>query len=340
MVTVRLEGVHVVRVRLASGPRAYHYAWRGGPRLKGAPGSPEYLASYNAAYEARKGGVKGTLKEVIVKFKRSPKYSKLGAHTLRAYKRHLDEIDTKWGTMPLAALDDPDVRKRFLAWRDAMAATPRTADMAIGVLKTLLGWAHEYVLIKSNQAAEISRLHRVDKSDSIWTENDLTLFRKRASKELAWAVELAICTGLRQGDLIRLAWNHEEDGAFVVRTSKRGRGVTIPITRTCRALLGRIERRGPIILTTHRGKRPWTADGLRASFAKACAGPEGEVSIDRTFHDLRRTAATALVAAGLDSGQVASIMGWSEADVEAMKRKYVSRAAIVSAVLAKLEKGG
>jgi integrase len=332
MVVVRLKGAHVVK----AGGREYHYAWRGGPRLSGAPGSAEYLASFNAAHAARKAPVTGTLKEVLVRYRASPAFTKLGVHTMRAYEKHLNTLEAKWGTMPLAALDDPNVRKRFLAWRDSMATTPRTADMAIGVLKRVLGWAEERVYVTSNQATPIGRLHRADKADAIWTADDVTAFLKVASKELAWAVELAAFTGLRQSDLIRLAWNHQEGDAFVLRTAKRGRHVTIPITAGCTALMARIEKRGPVILTTQRGKRPWTADGLRSSFGKACK----DAGVSRTFHDLRRTAATGLLAAGVEAPQVAMIMGWSEADVEAMKRKYVSRAAVVSAVLAKLEKGG
>ena len=42
-----------VRKRLASGQVVeYHYAWRGGPRLAGEPGSAEYLRSLLAAHEA------------------------------------------------------------------------------------------------------------------------------------------------------------------------------------------------------------------------------------------------------------------------------------------------
>lgn len=346
MVTVQLKGCHVVKRKLATGEVAeYHYAWRGGPRLEGKPGSAAYIASFSAAHAARKAPVAGTLKDIITRYKASPAYTKLGAHTTRAYAAHLDEIDRRWGTMERAVLEEADVRNHWLAWRDSMSATPRKADMAIGVLKHMLEWAREYVLVSSNQAQPISRLHSVDKSDDIWTAADIALFEARASKELVWALELAICTGLRQGDLIKLAWNHEEDGAFVIRTSKRGRGVTVPITPACRALLKRIERRGPIILTTHRGKTPWTTDGLRASFAAAKAGPLGddgkptEKPITRTFHDLRRTACTALLCAGLDDTHVAMIMSWTLANVEAMKRRYVSRKAIIKAVLAKLEKG-
>lgn len=45
MVTVQLKHIHVVRSKLRDGWTEYHYAWRGGPRLKGEPGSPEYVAS-------------------------------------------------------------------------------------------------------------------------------------------------------------------------------------------------------------------------------------------------------------------------------------------------------
>lgn len=331
MVTVRLSGVHVVR----SGGRPYHYAWRGGPRLVGEPGSPEYMKAYAAAHAARKAPVTGTLKQVLTAYRASPAFLGLGAHTKRAYEKHLNTIEAKWATLPLVALDDPQIRKRFIDWRDSMAANPRTADMAVGVLKRLLGWAEERVYVTSNQAAPIGRLHHADKSDDIWTADDVAAFLRHASRELTWAVELALHTGLRQSDLIRLAWNHESEGAFGYRTSKRGRFVTIPITPGCRALLSRIPKRGPLILTTARGKRPWTADGLRSSFGKVCKA----AGIKRTFHDLRRTACTTLLAAGLDASQVALVMGWPETNVEAMKRKYVSRAAVVAAVLAKLEKG-
>lgn len=330
MVVVRLRGVHVVR----SKGKAYHYAWRGGDRLTGEPGSPEYMRCYEAAHAKRKAPVTGTLKEVLTRYRASPAFTKLGVHTKRAYETHLNTIDAKWGSLPLAALDDPNVRRHFVDWRDSMASTPRTADMAIGVLKKLLSWAEERVFVTSNQAKPIGRLHRADKSDAIWTADDVAAFLKHSSKELTWAVELALHTGLRQSDLIRLGWNHRDGQAFGYRTSKRGKYVTIPITAACESLLGRIEKRGPVILSTQRGKRPWTADGLRASFGEACR----KAGVKRTFHDLRRTAATTLLAAGIEASQVAVIMGWAEDDVEAMKRKYVSRAAVVAAVLAKLQK--
>ena len=45
MVRVDLKGL----VKVVAKGRTYYYAWRGGPRLRGEPGSPEFVASYNEA---------------------------------------------------------------------------------------------------------------------------------------------------------------------------------------------------------------------------------------------------------------------------------------------------
>ena len=50
MVRVRLKGVNFATKCLADGTlRKYWYAWRGGPLLRGEPGTPEFVPSYNAA---------------------------------------------------------------------------------------------------------------------------------------------------------------------------------------------------------------------------------------------------------------------------------------------------
>src|SRR5262245_25607623 len=49
MIKVDIRGIAKVR----SKGRTYWYAWRGGPRLRGEPGSPELLQSYNEAIERR-----------------------------------------------------------------------------------------------------------------------------------------------------------------------------------------------------------------------------------------------------------------------------------------------
>jgi len=47
---VHLKGINSYTAKLADGTkRTYWYAWKGGPRLQGEPGTPEFIASYNEA---------------------------------------------------------------------------------------------------------------------------------------------------------------------------------------------------------------------------------------------------------------------------------------------------
>ena len=50
MVRINLKGI----ARVTAKGRTYWYAWRGGPRLCGDPGSPEFVQSYNEAIENRR----------------------------------------------------------------------------------------------------------------------------------------------------------------------------------------------------------------------------------------------------------------------------------------------
>jgi len=332
VVTVRLKGIHTVRAKGST----YHYAWRGGPRLPGAPGSPEFVCAYQEAHASRKAPRTGRLRDAITAYKASAAFGALSDHTARAYRAHLDLIDAEFGDTSFKVLEDKRFRGDAVDWRDTMRKSPRAADYAIGTFKRLLDFAYDRGLVETNVLEKVKRLHRSDRSDSIWTAGEMAAFNAAASKELRWAVALAVHTALRQSDLIGLTWSAFDGTSFIDRTSKSRRDVLIPAGPDCRKLMAGIARRHLIILTTERGHRPWTADGLRSSFGKACK----RAGVNRTFHDLRRTAATHLLCAGVEGAKVAMIMGWSEDEIEALKRKYVSRAAVVAAVLAQLEKGG
>jgi hypothetical protein len=51
MVKVGIDLKGIVRIRTKSG--TYYYAWRHGPRLRGEPGSPEFMRDYGKAKQQR-----------------------------------------------------------------------------------------------------------------------------------------------------------------------------------------------------------------------------------------------------------------------------------------------
>ena len=267
---VQLKGIHRVRWRLASGEFAiYYYAWRGGPRLIGKPGSPEFMRSYNEAVASRRLPAQGKLFTLIAEFRASSEYSSLSDATKRAYTAYLRMIEAEFGNMPIEALSDPEVRGEFKRWRDGMADTPRKADYAWTTLARVLSVAHDRGRIPVNPCQRGGRLYEADRTEKVWTEDDIARLLAVASPNFAMAALLALWTGQRQGDLLRLPWS-AYDGKYIrLRQSKTGRRVTIPVSRHLKTILDNADRISTQILTNAHG-RPWTSDGFRASWKKLC----------------------------------------------------------------------
>jgi integrase len=331
---VHLKGIHRVHRRLATGKiRTHWYAWRGGPPLTGRPGSSEFIQSYTEAHAARRKPAEGRFSTLIAEFKASSEYLGLSDTTKRAYTSYLKMIE---GNMPIEVLSDSRVRGEFKAWRDQMADKPRKADYAWTTLTRVLSVAKDRGRIPVNHCERGGRLYQADRTDKLWTESDLARLLSVASPEMELIVLLALGTGQRQGDLLRLRWS-DYDGTYIrLRQSKTGQAIVVRIGGLLKAGLDATQRRGPMLLTNTRG-RPWTSDGFRTSWAKLCqrAGIN-----DLTFHDLRGSAVTRLALAGATPQEIAGVTGHSLRDVSTiLDRHYLGdRAALAENAIRRLER--
>ena len=333
---VRLKGIHSVTRNLASGERAiYYYAWRGGPRLAGEPGSPQFLRSYEAAYRNRREPDRSLFRSIISGYKDSPEFKLLRERTRADYLQQISKIESAFGDLPLDALEDLRVSREFLDWRDSLASSPRQADYAWMVLMRIISWGRGRGLTTYRPPERVKRLYHADRSDKIWTEADIADFLAVAPQQLQWALVMALETGQRQGDLLALAWN-QFDGTWIrLRQSKTGRQVAVPVTRRLRAVLDVMPRTSPVILTNSRG-RPWYPNAFRKAWGRASrkAG-----ITDLHFHDFRGTAITRLSEAECTPQEIATITGHSLRDVSAIMDKYSARTEkIAIAAIAKLER--
>jgi integrase len=327
MVTIDIKGLHRVR----SKGTIYWYAWRGGPRLAGEPGTPEFLAAYNEAIANRSAPDNNRFRSLISLYRASADYKKLSDSTRRNWGPWLDRIAEHFGELRIAQFGRSDkIRPVIRKWRARYAETPRTADYGMQVLSRVLSYAVDPLgKLASNPCEGIKQLYSSDRSEIIWTDADVAQLKQHCSIEVANAVDLAAHTGLRAGDLLRLSWSHVGEDAIVLTTgkSRHRREAIIPIYDELRAVLARIPQRSPIILTNTR-RRPWTVNGLSSSFgdAKKLTWPNGD---DLHFHDLRGTAATKFYLAGLAVREIAEIMAWEEETVERIIRRYVARGAAI-----------
>ncbi len=141
-------------------------------------------------------------------------------------------------------------------------------------------------------------------------------------------------SGIARIDLSRLRWSDIDDHSIQYNRSKTGELATVPIYPAIRAVLDDTPRRAPIVFTNTRGK-PWTTDGLGTAFQKA--KKKARIT-ELRFHDLRGSAVTYLYTEGLSDLEVADIVGWSEESVRQIKKRYVSRKAVASALIERLKR--
>lgn len=314
---VLLKGVHKVRYKTKSGAIAhYYYAWRGGPRIEAEPGTAAFIAAYQAAHANKRAPAGNTFRDLIAGYKASSEFTSLKHVTRSTYLRYIALIEDEFGTLPIEALADIRIRGEFKSWRDRMGDQPRKADLAWSVLARILSVAHDHGKIASNPCERGGRLYRSDRREAVWGEADIARFLEHAPEHMAHALILAIWTGQRQGDLLRLTWSAYDGTHLSIRQSKTGARVHIPVTVELRTLLDRLRRAADesaeavaavTVLTNSRG-RPWTADGFKTTWGRSAtkAGIEG-----LTFHDLRGSAVVRLARAGCSIPEIAAITGHS-----------------------------
>lgn len=140
---VRLKGINSKTKTLSDGTkRTYWYAWKGGPRIEGEPGTPQFMASYNAAVSAKAKPAQGVILTVMQEFQASDAFLSLADSTKRDYVRYIKLIETEFGDFPLSALTDRRTRGELMAWRDTLALrSRRQADYAWSVLARILSWS-------------------------------------------------------------------------------------------------------------------------------------------------------------------------------------------------------
>lgn len=317
---VKLKRLHTTTKTLADGSkRVYYYAWKNGPRLHAKPGTPEFMAAYNRALLDLKKPDPRLFFNLIAEYRASTEFTKLSPQAQKDYRRYLSKIETEFGDLPVAALHDPAVRGEFKIWRDKMASTPRTADFAVSVLAKVLAVAQDNGRITHNYAAKMSRLYEPDRSEKIWKESDIAVVLAKADPTISNVFLLAISTGLRQGDLLRLTWTAYDGSAINRKTSKTGSHVRIPLLSEARAMLDSLKRTSTHILTNQYG-RPWTSDGFRSSFDKFKRKHLPEA--DLHFHDTRGTAITRLRLANCSNPEIGAITGHSHKTIEQVLNAY------------------
>jgi integrase len=276
----------------------------------------------------RQAPEEGTVANLVYRYKASADFARLREATKRDYRRWLDEVQETFGRRSLEEVEARAFSAEIFAWRDKRAYSPRQADYGVQVFKMLLSWACRRGLIDINRAAHVDKLYRLNRRANSWSEAQIEAFLAAASPNLQLALMLALETGQRQGDVVRLEWSDIQDGVLHLKQSKTGAIVAVPISPVLQAHLDAApgEHRGPI-LRSETG-RLWGNPGcaLRSAWQNVCkrAGIQGV-----TFHDLRGTFVTRRLSEGWTPTEVAMCTGHTLRDLASLDvyadRKVIAR---------------
>ncbi|MFC3057873.1 tyrosine-type recombinase/integrase [Paenirhodobacter populi] len=359
MARVTIKGVNTVRKRLSGGKvKVYRYHRATGTLLPGEPGSPEFLAAWLEAEKipARDTGtIAALIRDYTTgrKFTHTKKGRPKAPSTMKEYLRLLTVIEARFGTLPIKALESPKVNALFIDYHEEIALDrPREADNRMTVFCAVLNEAKRRGQIMRNPLEGFERAYVSDRSEMIWTEADIAKFMAVAPLELQQALILAIHTGQRYGDLIRLRWQ-DYDGAVIRLVQSKGkRKVPVPVSAALKRMLDGMARQGPFILTRADG-RPWHTErndkelgkAWRKHMETACFYPRPFEELTKEekqgflhFHDLRGTAVTLLAEAGCEIPQICAITGHTLESATRILRHYLaSTEAIAKAAILRFE---
>lgn len=330
----------------------HFYAWRGGPKFwtdtKHYPNDPAFHAAYAEAIKLPKPTTYMT-PAMVDDFLSSPHMPK-GDRTRQDYRKWALRFAEGFKDDPAAMFEEPESRAEVNAWRNQWAHSPKQYDYAGTVVTRILNWAWKDAgKIRQHHCSGFTKVYDVDRSEIVWTPAQREAVCAIAPEWIKRILTAACETGLRVGDLIRLSWSHIEETPkgrrITVRTNKRKRTATIPVTPEMGVILDATPRDRLLILTNASGG-PLTehraSEGLRQWRNKAKLTPDA-LGYDLRLQDARGTAATRLLNADLSLAEIAVHMGWSIRHAAAVIEHYARVSPNESdAVLVKLAraKGG
>lgn len=315
MVKVKIKGVRAVKKRLSDGSvKFYYYHRTTNTRLPDNPDSPQFAMALAKCRHPNRT-VEGTMSFLCEQYITGPYFAKLKANTSREYRRYCDIIRRQCGDNFVDEIEPHHVYEI----RNKFTDTPRKADMVVAVMRILFDYAKEIGLRRDNPAAGVKSLNR-STSYERWPDDVVDLALAKAPAHIRTPIMLALYTGQRMSDVIKMTWGDIDGDGVKVKQDKTEARVRVFLHPDLATYLGTLKK-GPGRIALNSKGKPWTVDGFKSSWATFkgnVPGLEGYV-----FHGYRHTAASRLYEAGCSVEQIMAITGHK---TERMVRRYIQGA--------------
>jgi integrase len=206
----------------------------------------------------------------------------------------------------------PKMFAEYKVQRRLEGAAPATVNKELQLVRHAFNLAmREWEWCRTNPMHRVALEQVRNEVDRWLTVEEETRLIAVSSPWLQGIILFALNTGMRQGEILNLHWEHIdfERGVLIVMKSKNGTRRTIPLITPVFKLLSEMQARtgqtkGPVFLSP-RGR----ALKVRYLVREFCSARDQAGIPDFRFHDMRHTLATRLVQQGVDLYTVQRILG-------------------------------
>ena len=304
--------------------------------IKGQYGSPEFAANYRAAMEgeARPNvpvGIpceRGSLRALARDHLASADFIALAPETQRKRRDMIERLVDRHGDKPVARLEHKHVR----AIMDEYATKPGVAINMLSAIKVLVARAVADGTLKHDPTIGIKRPKLSKEGWHSWEDDEIAKYEAHhpVGSQARLALALALYTGQREADVIRMGKQHVRDGGINVVQQKTGAQVWISLHPELKAIMDATPLGHLVFLVSNRNEAYASAQSFGNKFREWTkeAGLTG-----CQFHGLRKACARRLAEAGCTAVEIMSITGHSslkevERYVRAANQMRISQMAI------------
>jgi integrase len=268
------------------------------------------MAQYAAALgedqeiKAAQRSLPGSFSALCMSYYGSPGFCSLEKSTQGVKRNILERFRREYGHCRADDLKVAHLNKIL----GGMSERPESANGLLKALRAVLGHGVAIGQLAANAALDV-KPYRSRNPDGYhtWTEAEIAQFQAAhpVGTRAALAMALALYSGQRKSDVIRLGWQHIRDGRITVKQDKTSVVLTIPVHPELERVLAALPKTNMTFLVTERGK-PFAAAGFGNWFRRMCnAAGLSHCSM----HGLRKAACRRLAEVGCSTNEIAAISG-------------------------------
>jgi integrase len=225
----------------------------------------------------------------------------LAPRTSKDYRRHIGHLRRRFGRLDATLLEPRDFADFLNIRRGKIQRVRQLAVLSAAFTIAVRRW----FWLKTNVLRDVER-PKSRPRDRLILDEEFAACKALAPKRVQLAMQLALLTGQRQGDIIRFKWADIREMTLEGRTfhelhvyqSKTSKRLAIEVTPELEAVLdqcwqlkGGGHAGSEYIVPTRTGK-PYTSEGFRACWQRVRVKWERSGGEPLHFHDIRALAAT------------------------------------------------